>query len=168
METAGWIPRRLRGVLGRELLWGLAAGWLVTALLVGFLPDMRHLMFGGTDLRTTTVVSAEQGTRSAGDDRPAAYYRLSWRDDAGRQHFSTFKRSGPLRHHPGDSWRLWVSAERSDATTDESPLVVWFWLAGALPLAFAGLGLLWQWRQKVFARGLLRGVERRERRRARR
>ncbi|WP_126688204.1 hypothetical protein [Nocardioides ferulae] len=139
----------------------------MTGMLVGFLPEIRHHMFGGTDLRTTTVVSAEEGTRSDSDDRPVAYYRVSWRDDAGRQHFSTFKRSGPVRHHPGDSWPLWVSAERAGATNDESPLVVWFWLAGVLPLASAGLGLLWQWRQRVFARGLLRGVERRERRRAR-
>lgn len=150
-----------------EVLFGLGLGLLMAAGLVAALPDARHHMFGGTELRSTTVLSAESRPRSDDSDREVAHYRLTWRDDDGTSHFSTFKRAGPIRHQPGETWELWVSPDRVEAH-DESPLVTWLWLGLGIPILSLVVGWLWQWRSRVLARSMLRGTEARERRRARR
>lgn len=156
-------PRLPRG----EVLFGLGLGLLMAAALVAAMPDVRHHMFGGTDLRSTTVLSAESRPRSEGNDREVAHYRLAWRDDDGTEHASTFRRSGPLRHEAGDTWELWVSPDRVRAH-DEAPWVSWLWLCFGIPIFSLAIGWLWQWRSQVLARSMLRGVEAREARRIRR
>ena len=158
----GW-SRLPRG----EAIFGLALGLLVAVALVATLPDVRHHMFGGTELRPATVLSAESRPRSEGSDREVAHYRLAWRDDDGTEHASTFKRSGPLRHEAGDTWELWVSPDRV-AAHDEAPWVSWLWLGFGIPIFSVAIGWLWQWRSQVLARSTLRGIEARERRRTRR
>lgn len=150
-----------------EVVFGLGLGLLMAAALVTALPDVRHHMFGGTDLRPTTVLSAESRPRSDDNDREVAHYRLAWRDDDGTEHVSTFKRAGPIRHRAGETWQLWVSPVRVMAH-DESPWVSWLWLGFGIPILSLAVGWLWQWRSRVLARSMLRGSEARAQRRARR
>lgn len=150
-----------------EVVFGLCLGVLVAVALIATLPGVRHHMFGGTDLRATTVLSAESRPRSDDNDREVAHYRLAWRADDGTEHLSTFRRAGPVRHEPGETWELWVSPDRAEAH-DEAPWVSWLWLGFGVPIACLAVGWLWQWRGQVLARSTLRGVEAREERRARR
>lgn len=150
-----------------EVLFGLGLGLVVAVALVASLPGVRHHMFGGTDLRSTTVLSAESRPRSDDNDREVAHYRLAWRDDDGTGHVSTLMRSGPVRHEAGETWELWVSPDRVEAH-DEAPWVSWLWLGFGIPIASLAVGWLWQWRAQVLARSMRRGIEAREKRRARR
>lgn len=79
----------------------------------------------------------------------------------------TFKRSGPPRRDVGDTWDLWVSPDGS-VVESESPLITWLWLGLGIPAISLLIGLMWQWRQRVLARSIVRGVEKREARLARR
>jgi hypothetical protein len=160
-------PRRRPWMSRGDVVFGIAIGLVLAAVLVAVIPDARHHMLGGTDRRTTTVVDAFETTRSGSSDRVVGNYRVAWTDDAGREHTSTFKRSGPLRHAVGDRVELWVSADRATAT-QESPLSLWLWLGLGLPVASLFIGLVRQWRHRMYVRMTLRDIERRDARRARR
>lgn len=136
---------------GGDAAFGLLLGFVLSAVLVALLPDVRSHLLGGTERRTTTVLSAEGGPRPGDQDREVARYVLAWRDDSGAQHTSTFVRSGPVRLGVGETVEMWVSEDRP-AATDESPLRSWLWFGAGIPLAGAGIGWLWGWRQRVAAR----------------
>lgn len=138
-----------------EVVFGLGLGLAMSAALVAAMPDVRHHMFGGTDLRPTTVLSAESRPRSDDNDREVAHYRLAWRADDGTQHVSTFRRAGPLRHRVGETWELWVSPDRAGAH-DDAPWVSWLWLGLGIPIFSLAIGWLWEWRSRVLARSMLR------------
>ena len=148
------------GRRGGEAACGLLLGLALSVVLVATLSDVRHHLLGGTERRTTTVVSAESGPRADDGDREVARYRLAWRDDSGTEHVSTFERSGPVRLAVGDKVAMWVSEDRP-AATDESPLVSWLWFGLGIPLSGAAIGWLWGWRQRVVARSAVAGERRR-------
>lgn len=147
-------------------MFGLVIGLLLAAVLVAVTPDLRTHLLGGTDERVTTVIGVQEGTRSGDSDRPLTTYVVRWEDGADVRS-ATYRRSGPPRREVGETWTLWVAPDGSTVEA-ESPLVTWLWLGLGLPVASLVLGMLWQWRQRVFARSILRDVERRAERRARR
>ena len=148
-----------------DLIFSLGVGVVLAVVLIAVLPDLRTHVLGGTEKRETTVVGVHEGTRAGESDRPVTTYDLVWVDASGPVR-GTFKRSGPPRRDVGDSWELWVSPDGS-VVEGESPLVTWLWLGLGIPATSLVIGLLWQWRQRVLARSIVRGVERHEARLAR-
>jgi hypothetical protein len=111
------------------------------------------------------VIGVREGTRSGDSDRPLTTYVVRW-EDGDHVRSTTYRRTGPPRREVGETWTLWVAPDGSTVEA-ESPLVTWLWLGLGLPVASLVLGLLWEWRQRVFARMMLRDVERHAARRAR-
>lgn len=149
-----------------DVVLGVVVGLVLAAVLVAVMPDVRTHLFGGTDRRVTTVVDVREGTRPGESDRPLTTYVVRW-EDGDDVRSAAYRRTGPPRREVGEMWALWVAPDGSTVEA-ESPLVTWLWLGLGLPVASLVLGLLWQWRQRVFARSILRDVERRAERRARR
>jgi heme exporter protein D len=149
-----------------DVVFGAVVGLLLAAGLVAVMPDVRTHLFGGTDRQVTTVIGVREGTRSGDSDRPLTTYVVRW-EDGDDVRSATYRRSGPPRREVGETWALWVAPDGSTVEA-ESPLVTWLWLGLGLPVASLVLGLLWEWRQRVFARMILRDVERHAARRARR
>lgn len=147
-----------------DVVFGVIAGLALAAALVAVMPDVRTHLFGGTDRQVTTVVEVRVGARTDGSDRPVTHYLLRWQDGSDVR-AATYTRSGPPRREVGDTWTLWVAPDGSSVES-ASPLVTWLWLGLGLPVACLVLGVLWEWRRRVFSRMAQRDVERHAARRA--
>lgn len=145
-----WLPRA-------EVAFGLAVGLLLSAVLVGVLPSARVHMFGGTEERQTTVIGVRERPHDGDSGRVVTEYVLRWTEN-GNASSTEFARSGPPRREVGDTWELWVSPDGA-TVTDSSPLATWLWLGVGIPAFSLLMGLLWQWRQRVLSRSLLREVD---------
>jgi hypothetical protein len=149
VRRGGWLP---------DWRFGLLVGLVVGLALVLVPPDFRRHALGGTEERTTTVLTAT--SRPGCDTGSVAVYELGWVDDAGTEHRSTFRRCGPQRLEVGEEISFWVSPD-DDKAWEESPLALWLLALVVMPAVSLVLGLLGLWRQRVLARSVVRDAERR-------
>ena len=159
-------PEPPRWLSVRDVALGVCVGLVLAAALVLLTPGSRTHLFGGTDLRETTVV-AVQGSAVPDDvDKPRATYDLRW-SDGDDVRTATFSRAGTPDREVGDTWSLWVSPDGSVVETT-SPVTTWWALGIGLPLFVLLIGLIVRWRNRVMAGSVLKEADKIEARRLRR
>ena len=157
------LPSRLTA---RDVALGVGIGLVLAAVLVVVTPGMRAHLFGGTDLRETTVVAVREGTVPGEVDKPRTTYDVSWSvgDDV---RTATLRRSGDADREVGDTWSLWVSPDGAVVETT-APRTTWLWLGIGLSVFALVIGAIVRWRGRTMARAVLKEADRIEARRQRR
>jgi hypothetical protein len=162
----GGAPESPSRLTARDVALAIGIGLVLAAVLVVVTPGMRTHVFGGTDLRETTVLAVREGTVPGDVDKPRTTYDLSWSvgDDV---RTATFRRAGHADREVGDTWALWVSPDGSvvEAT---SPQTTWLWLGIGLPVFVLVIGAIVRWRGRTMARAVIKEADRIEARRRRR
>jgi len=155
------IPSRLTA---RDVALGIGIGLVLAAVLIVVTPGMGTHLFGGTDLRETTVVDVREGQVPGEVDKPRTTYDLTWSvgDDV---RTSTLRRAGEADHEVGDTWALWVSPDGSVVETT-SPRTTWLWLGIGLPVFALVIGAIVRWRGRTIAKSVIKEADRIEARRA--
>lgn len=165
-RAAAYDDEKPRGWLSlRDVALGIGIGLVLAAVLIVLTPGSRTHLFGGTDLRQTTVVAVREGTVPGEVDKPRTTYDLSWSaGDVTRT--ATFHRAGVPDRRVGDTWTLWVSPDGSVVATT-SPLTTWLWLGIGLPVFVLTIGTIVRWRNRATAAAVLKEADRIEARRGR-
>lgn len=146
----------------RKVLLYLLPGLVLGFAFVTIDSGLREHVFGGTERRTTTVNSVEQVPARRGGTTNA--YRVSWTDDGGDEHSSTYRRSGRVEHQVGEQLELWVTPDNGFASVDPPRGTRVLFLI-VLPVVGALVIKLYDWQAAFFER---MGERRRKRRASRR
>ncbi len=160
----GGAPAPPGRLTAKDVALGIGIGLVLAAVLVVVTPGMVTHVFGGTDLRETTVVAVREGTVPGDVDKPRTTYDLSWPvgDDV---RTATLRRAGRADREVGDTWALWVSPDGSVVETT-SPRTAWVWLGIGAPVFALVIGAIVRWRGRTMARAVVREADRIEARRA--
>jgi hypothetical protein len=159
-------PEPPRWLSVRDVVLAVCIGLVLAAALVLLTPGSRTHLFGGTDLRETTVVAVREGEVPDEVDKPRTTYDLRW-SDGDDVRTATFSRAGDPDREVGDTWSLWVSPDGSVVETT-SPQATRLWLGIGLPLFVLLIGLIVRWRNRSMAMAPLKEADKIEAGRLRR